>query len=198
MRQEPLPGCPDPGGRHSDKELAAAQLRAFSVALSRCIRAVVFGAAPGATHHHRLGVARAAHNGGLDPSGSPARGTANDTAAAARVTGDDMQSLRNMVYVAGRFEGLRRREEPFFSLMPNLPGTREAQEVWLDRAEAGALSLRSLRSELRHARRRAALRAALADAWRQRAEVTLISASAPLSTAARRRRELPALSVASA
>jgi rubredoxin len=46
----------------------------------------------------------------------------------------------------------------------------EDQELWLDRAEAGAMSVRSLRSELRHARQRAASRVALAEARGRRDE----------------------------
>jgi hypothetical protein len=80
---------------------------------------------------------------------------------AAQVTGYDVHSLRNMAYVAGRFDGPRRRESLSFSHHAELAGLRtEDQDLWLDRAEAGALSVRALRSELRHARRRAASRAA--------------------------------------
>jgi hypothetical protein len=89
--------------------------------------------------------------------------------AAARVTGYDLQSLRNMAYVAGRFEVSRRREALSFSHhaeLAGLPGNE--QDLWLDRAEASALSVRSLRSELRDARRRRRSRAALAQALRQR------------------------------
>jgi hypothetical protein len=88
---------------------------------------------------------------------------------AARVTGYDVHSLRNMAYVAGRFEQERRRESLSFSHHAELAGlATEEQELWLDRAEAGALSLRTLRSELRRARERAASRAAQAEARRQR------------------------------
>jgi hypothetical protein len=95
---------------------------------------------------------------------------------AARVTGYDLQSLRNMAYVAGRFEVPRRREALSFSHHAELAGLpADDQELWLDRAEASALSLRSLRSELRQARRRAASRGALAETRRQRhEEVTTI------------------------
>jgi hypothetical protein len=93
--------------------------------------------------------------------------------SAARVTGYDVHSLRNMAYVAGRFGVPRRREALSFSHHAELASlSPEEQELWLDRAEASALSVRSLRSELREARRHVAARAALG--------------------AARRRRELPA------
>ena len=90
---------------------------------------------------------------------------------AARLTGYDVQSLRNMAYVAGRFEAPRRREALSFSHHAELAGLpAEEQELWLDRAEASGLSVRSLRSELRQARRRAASRAEYAEARRPRDE----------------------------
>ena len=88
---------------------------------------------------------------------------------AARVTGYDVQSLRNMAYVAGRFDVHRRRDGLSFSHHAELAGLpAEEQDLWLDRAEVGALSVGSLRSELRHARHRVASRVALADARRER------------------------------
>lgn len=89
--------------------------------------------------------------------------------AASQVTGYDAQSLMNMAYVAGRFDVSRRRDGLSFShhaALASLP--TDEQELWLDRAEAGALSVRSLRSELRQARHRAATRAALAETRRRR------------------------------
>lgn len=84
---------------------------------------------------------------------------------AAQVTGYDVHSLRNMAYVAGHFDMPRRRQALSFSHHAELASlTVQDQELWLDRAEAGAMSVRSLRSELRHARQRAASRAALAEA----------------------------------
>jgi hypothetical protein len=78
---------------------------------------------------------------------------------AARVTGYDVQSLMNMAYVSGRFEASRRRDGLSFSHHAELAGLpAEEQDLWLDRAEAGALSVRSLRSELRRARHRATSR----------------------------------------
>ena len=88
---------------------------------------------------------------------------------AAKVTGYDIQSLRNMAYVAGRFDVPRRRDALSFSHHAELAGLPlEEQDLWLDRAEAGTLSVRSLRSELRQTRSRVASRTALAEARRER------------------------------
>jgi hypothetical protein len=85
--------------------------------------------------------------------------------AAAQVTGYDEHSLMNMAYVASRFEPSRRRPGLSFSHHAELAGLAlEDQELWLDRAEAGGLSVRALRSELRKARERSAARLALARA----------------------------------
>ena len=66
-----------------------------------------------------------------------------------------------MAYVAGRYEPSRRRESLSFSHHAELAALSPAdQELWLDRSEAGQLSVRALRFELREARRRTALRAA--------------------------------------
>jgi hypothetical protein len=82
---------------------------------------------------------------------------------AARVTGYDVQTLMNMAYVAGRFDMSRRRDSLSFSHHAELAGLPpEEQDLWLDRTEAGGLSVRSLRSELRQTRHRAAAREALA------------------------------------
>jgi hypothetical protein len=81
-------------------------------------------------------------------------------AAASQVTGYDVQSLMNMAYVASRFHSTRRRPGLSFSHHAELAGLApEDQELWLDRAEAGALSVRALRAELRRARERSAARA---------------------------------------
>jgi hypothetical protein len=80
------------------------------------------------------------------------------------VTGYDAQSLMNMAYVASRFEPDRRRPGLSFSHHAELAGLPpEDQELWLDRAEAGGLSVRALRIELRKVRRRASERMALAS-----------------------------------
>jgi hypothetical protein len=88
---------------------------------------------------------------------------------AARVTGYDVHSLRNMSYVAGRFEVPRRRADLSFSHHAVLAGLPVGeQELWLDRAEAGALSVGVLRAELRRVRDRAASRATEAAAAAER------------------------------
>jgi hypothetical protein len=82
---------------------------------------------------------------------------------AARLTGYDCQSLMNMAYVAGRYEVSRRRESLSFSHHAELAALPPRdQELWLDRVEAGALSVRALRLELREARKRVARRRARA------------------------------------
>jgi hypothetical protein len=81
------------------------------------------------------------------------------------VTGYDVQSLMNMSYVASRFAAGRRRPGLSFSHHAELAGLKpEDQELWLDRAEAGGLSVHALRAELRKARQRSAARVALARA----------------------------------
>ena len=65
----------------------------------------------------------------------------------------------NMAYVAGRFDVARRRPGLSFSHhaeVASLPP--EEQEIWLDRAEVGGLSVRAVRHELREARNRCAAR----------------------------------------
>jgi hypothetical protein len=82
--------------------------------------------------------------------------------SASQVTGYDVQSLMNMAYVASRFEESRRRPGLSFSHHAELAGLApEDQELWLDRAEAGGLSVRKLRSELRMVRERSAARLSL-------------------------------------
>ena len=69
---------------------------------------------------------------------------------AARLTGYDVQTLMNMVYVASRVDSSRRRAELSWShhaeLAPLDPAT---QERWLAHAEAERLSVRCLREEVR-------------------------------------------------
>jgi hypothetical protein len=75
-------------------------------------------------------------------------------ALAARITGYDVQTLMNMVYVASRFEISRRRENLSWSHHEAVAALDLAeQERWLDRAVADRLSVSDLRVELRHARR---------------------------------------------
>src|SRR4051794_41673362 len=73
---------------------------------------------------------------------------------AARITGYDVQTLMNMVYVASRFEPSRRRQNLSFSHHAELAALDpEDQDYWLERAEAERLSVRCLREEVRRARR---------------------------------------------
>jgi uncharacterized paraquat-inducible protein A len=73
---------------------------------------------------------------------------------ATRITGYDVQTLMNMVYVASRFEISRRRETLSWSHHETLASLDLAeQELWLDRAAAERLSVADLRTELRSARR---------------------------------------------
>jgi len=74
-------------------------------------------------------------------------------ARAARITGYDVQTLMNMVYVASRIEPSRRREGLSFSHHAEVAALeRDAQDHWLARAEADRLSVRCLRDELRRER----------------------------------------------
>jgi hypothetical protein len=75
---------------------------------------------------------------------------------AARITGYDVQTLMNMVYVASRFEPSRRRPNLSFSHHAELAALPAGeQDHWLERAEAERLSVRCLREEVRRARRAA-------------------------------------------
>jgi hypothetical protein len=69
---------------------------------------------------------------------------------AARVTGYDVQTLMNMVYVASHFPPIRRRGKLSWSHHAEVAALEEAkQDEWLDRAEAERLSVRCLRQEIR-------------------------------------------------
>jgi hypothetical protein len=73
---------------------------------------------------------------------------------AAAVTGYDVQSLMNMVYVASRFEFSRRRENLSWSHHETVAALdRDEQERWLGRAGRDSLSVADLRLELRAVRR---------------------------------------------
>lgn len=79
---------------------------------------------------------------------------------AMKLTGYDVQSLMNMVYVASRFEISRRRENLSWSHHATLaPLDLAEQEYWLTRAIAEKLSVADLRVELRGARRTRAVAA---------------------------------------
>ena len=75
-------------------------------------------------------------------------------ARAARITGYDVQTLMNMVYVASAYEPSQRRPDLSFSHHAELAALApEARERWLDQAESDRLSVRCLREELRRERR---------------------------------------------
>jgi len=73
---------------------------------------------------------------------------------AARVTGYDKKTLRNLRYVASRFELSRRRDNLTWGHHAELAGLAPAdQDRWLDRTNADRLSVADLRIELRSAGR---------------------------------------------
>lgn len=92
---------------------------------------------------------------------------------AARITGYDVQSLRNIAYVAGRVEASRRRDNLTWSHHAEISSLDpEEQERWLDLAESERLSVSDLRVELRAARRRSESRAEPPEMPRRRATAT--------------------------
>jgi hypothetical protein len=75
-------------------------------------------------------------------------------ARASRITGYDVQTLMNMVYVATHFEISQRRENLSWSHHAELCALpADQRERWLELAEREHLSVRCLREELRRARR---------------------------------------------
>jgi hypothetical protein len=69
---------------------------------------------------------------------------------ASRVTGYDVQTLKNLVYVAAHVEPSRRRDALSWSHHAEVVALEAAeQERWLDRAEQERLSVRCLREEIR-------------------------------------------------
>jgi hypothetical protein len=76
-----------------------------------------------------------------------------DYARAGVIVGYEIQTLRNGVYVASRFEPRRRRARVSWSHHAALASfTVELQELWLDRVESDRLSLRRLREAVTDAR----------------------------------------------
>jgi hypothetical protein len=74
--------------------------------------------------------------------------------AAARMTGYDVHSLRNMAYVASRFELSLRRDNLTWSHHALLAALgKDEQCHWLDRATDERLSVADLRTELRASQR---------------------------------------------
>jgi hypothetical protein len=75
-------------------------------------------------------------------------------AEAVKITGYDVKSLRNMRYVASRFDTSLRRDTLSWSHHALLAALDEEEQVnWLERAVADKLSVDDLRIELRAARR---------------------------------------------
>lgn len=73
---------------------------------------------------------------------------------ASKITGYDVQSLRNMAYVAGRVEVSRRRYKLTWSHHAEVSSLDPSgQDRWLELAEAERMSVADLRIELRAARR---------------------------------------------
>jgi hypothetical protein len=74
---------------------------------------------------------------------------------AARITGYDVKTLRNIVYVAKRFDLSRRRDKLTWSHHAEVAVLdSQEQDKWLDRAVADQLSVADLRIELRQSQRR--------------------------------------------
>lgn len=75
-------------------------------------------------------------------------------AEAARITGIDAKTLRNIVYVASRFELSRRRDNLTWTHHAEVAALEASeQEEWLDRAVDLRLSATDLRVEIRSSRR---------------------------------------------
>jgi len=73
---------------------------------------------------------------------------------AVKITGFDGKTLRNIVYVASRFDLSRRRDKLTFTHHAEVAALEfEEQEEWLDRAIALALTATDLRLELRTSQR---------------------------------------------
>ncbi len=73
---------------------------------------------------------------------------------ATRITGYDVQTLRNIAYVAGQIEVSRRRDNLTWSHHAEVCALDEdEQEQWLDLAAEKRMSVADLRIELRAARR---------------------------------------------
>jgi hypothetical protein len=77
---------------------------------------------------------------------------------ASKITGYDVQTLMNMVYVASSVDPSRRREQLSWSHHAEVAALPpEEQDHWLDRVEEHRLSVRDLRLLLREARREKAV-----------------------------------------
>jgi hypothetical protein len=68
---------------------------------------------------------------------------------AAKLTGYDVQTLTNMVWVASHFDVSRRRENLSWSHHAEIVAmSQHEQELWLNRAHVDRLSVRSMREEI--------------------------------------------------
>lgn len=73
---------------------------------------------------------------------------------AARITGYDVHTLRNIAYVAGQIEASRRRDDLTWSHHAEVCALPpEEQDKWLDLASEQRMSVADLRIELRQVRR---------------------------------------------
>lgn len=73
---------------------------------------------------------------------------------AARITGYDVHTLRNIAYVAGQIEASRRRDNLTWSHHAEICALApEQQDKWLDVASEQRMSVADLRMELRRVRR---------------------------------------------
>lgn len=73
---------------------------------------------------------------------------------ASRITGYDIQSLRNIAWVAGRVEVSRRRDNLTWSHHAEISALEhDAQDTWLDLASSEKMSVADLRTALRGSRR---------------------------------------------
>ena len=94
---------------------------------------------------------------------------------ASRITGYDIQSLRNISWVAGRVEVSRRRDDLTWSHHAEVSSLDpEEQDKWLDLASSEKLSVSDLRTELRTARRKGKAPELPADARSSREAVSRI------------------------
>jgi hypothetical protein len=79
--------------------------------------------------------------------------------AAARITGYEVQTVRNFAYVAGRFEFSRRRENLSWSHHSEVaPLALSEQERWLDQAAREHLTVRAVRMRVGRERNAAVAR----------------------------------------
>jgi hypothetical protein len=94
---------------------------------------------------------------------------------ATKITGYDYGSLRNMAYVAQRFELSRRRDKLSWTHHADIASLEPAeQDYWLDRAVELRLTMQDLRTELRAAERLGASRSPCASATLEDSGLTTV------------------------